>query len=172
MILVSFFGVETSRLKALSSFNIRMPQHQSISEYRKTHLREWLRSDLTDDTCIIDYFQVSQVFKEYCTWDVFCLISKVLKGCQFFAQCILCQIIKVYTISSEPPPGKFDQLSCKTVLTWRNKCLKFCPHYGQHFSNSPKNAPPLCCWYVWNPLLGKASAHFVGPEIIEQVLIM
>ena len=47
---------------------------------------------------------------------------------------------------------------------------KFCPHYGQQVSNSPKNAPPLCCWCVWNPLLGKASAHFVGPEILEQVL--
>ena len=80
VILVSFFWVETSRLKALNSFNIRMPQHQSISEYRKTHLREWLRSDLTDDTCMIDYFQVSQAFKEYCTWDVFCFISKVFEG--------------------------------------------------------------------------------------------
>ena len=80
VILVSFFGVETSRLKALNSFNIGMPQHQSISEHRKTHLREWLRSDLTDDTCMIDYFQVGQVFREYCTWDVFCFISKVFEG--------------------------------------------------------------------------------------------
>ena len=80
VILVSFFGVETSRLKALNSFNIRMPQHQSISEHRKTHLREWLRSDLTDDICMIYYFQVSQVFREYCTWDVFCFISKVFEG--------------------------------------------------------------------------------------------